>query len=199
MRNHPIGLLAAMLLLASSTPARAEGRWCVSLGVGTSVSELRGSAIDAAAFAQVHPLLGIGLETGMAFMQFKSAEVVSFPVEPGGGMSSRLASLTDGLTRNRGLYMGPALKVGQQVYAVVSGGLYEFSDNDGHWLTTRWGGSAGVGMTGSGRFSPRAELRYRWVPDRGPDAIALPFERLAGPQFTRDASAIVFTMGINIR
>ena len=201
MRSHKVfPALAALLLAQVARPVHADGRWLVSFGVGQSVSELHGSAVEAAAYARVHPLLGLGLETGMAYMQLLSAPPVAFPTEAGGGIGNeRLASLTDGLTRNRGLYMGPALRVGQQVYAVASAGIYEFSDNAGNWLATRWGASAGLGLTGKGRFSPRAEVRYRWAPDPEPDPVFRTFERLPGPHFARDASAIVFTLGLDIR
>ena len=201
MRAHKLfPALAAVLLAAVAHPALADGRWCVSLGVGESVSELHGSAIEAAAYAQLHPLLGLGFEAGMAYMQLQTLEVVSFSAEPDGGNgSNRLASLTDGLTRNRGLYMGPALRVGQQLYAVASAGIYQFSDNDGNWLATRWGGSAGLGLTGKGRFSPRAEVRYRWSPEPVPNQVVLPYERLAAPHYNLDASAIVFTIGVDLR
>jgi len=200
MRFHRLfPALAALLLALVARPASADGRWLVSLGAGVSVSELHGSAIEAAAYAQVHPLLGIGLETGMAYMQLRSIPIVSFPVEPAGGIGdTRLASVTDGLTRNRGLYVGPALRIGQQVYVVASAGIYEFSDNDGNWLATRYGGSAGLGLTGKGRFSPRAELRYRWAPDPATTPVAIPFERLAATRLNQDASAIVFTFGIDL-
>ena len=197
--NKLFPALAALLLAVVAPPAHAEGRWCVSFGVGESVSELHGAAIETAAYAQLHPLLGLGLEMGMAYMQLQSVPVmtVTYPVEPGGGTGgtggARLASVTDGLTRNRGLYMGPALRVGQQLYAVASAGVYQFSDNNGHWLATRYGGSAGLGLTGRSRFSPRAEVRYRWAPDpaSAPDGSAAPFPK-------QDASAIVFTIGIDL-
>jgi hypothetical protein len=190
MRSHRLfAALAPLLLALVAGPAFADGRWIVSFGVGESMSELHGSAIEAAAYAQLHPLLGLGFETGMAYMKLESEPVFYYPVEPGGGIGTRLASLTDGLTRNRGLYMGPALRIGQQLYAVASAGVYEFSDNDGNWLATRWGGSAGLGLTGKGRFSPRAEIR----------SLVMPFERMAAPpHISQDASAIVFTIGVDL-
>lgn len=198
MRSHKLfRALATLLPLLFAGTAFADGRWTVSLGVGESVSQLHGSAIEAAAYAQLHPLLGLGFETGTAFMQLKDERIIAYAVEPDGGAATHLASLTDGITRNRGLFMGPALRIGQQLYAVASGGIYQFSDNDGHWLATRWGGSAGIGLTGSSRFSPRAELRYRWAPDRETQPIVMPF---VGPPYRmapRDASAIVFTIGAN--
>jgi len=193
--NKLFPALAALLLAVVAPPAHAEGPWCVSFGVGESVSELHGSAIETAAYAQLHPLLGLGLEMGMAYMQIQSVPVMTFPVDQGGGTGgARLASVTDGLTRNRGLYMGPALRLGQQLYAVASAGVYQFSDNSGQWLATRYGGSAGLGLTGKGRFSPRGEVRYRWAPDpaTAPDGSAAPFPK-------RDASAIVFTIGVDLR
>src|SRR5881394_742165 len=166
MRSHKFFPALAVLLLALlAGPASADGHWVVSLGAGQSVSMHHGSAVEAAAYAQLHPLLGLGLEGGMASMQFGSPQLVSFPVEPGGRIGNSLASATDGITRNRGLFAGPALRFGQQLYAVASAGVYQFSDNNGHWLATRYGGSAGLGLTGTRRFSPRAELRYRWAPD----------------------------------
>jgi hypothetical protein len=186
-------LLTAMV----AGPAFADGRWTVSLGVGQSVSEKHGAAIDAAAYAQLHPLLGLGLEAGMAYMQIQNAPPIAIPVEAGGGAADRLASLTDGLTRNRGLFVGPALRVGEQLYAVASAGVYEFSDNGGHWLAQRWGGSAGLGLTGKGRFSPRAEVRYRWAPGPRPEPVYTFTGWPALPQARQDASAIVFTIGAN--
>ena len=197
MRSHKLfSVLPALLFALVAHPALADGRWTVSLGVGESVSELHGAAIDAAAYAQVHPLLGLGLETGMAYMKLQGPPDLVFA--DAGSSGARLASLTDGLTRNRGLYLGPAMRVGQQLYAVASGGIYEFSDNDGHWLATRWGGSAGIGLTGTKRFSPRAEVRYRWSPDRESNHVVLPYERLPIRLAPRDASAIVFTIGIDL-
>ena len=189
--------LAPLLLALVAGPAFADGRWTVSMGVGQSVSELHGSAIEAAAYAQLHPLLGLGLEAGMAYMQIHRAAPIYFPVEPNMGAAGQLASLTDGLTRNRGLFVGPALRVGQQLYALASAGVYEFSDNNGNWLATRWGGSAGLGITGKGRFSPRAEVRYRWSPGPTPEQV----RTFTGPwpaQVKQDASAIVFTIGANL-
>ena len=200
MRPRTVLPLAGLLMFSGLATAHAEGRWCVSLGVGQSVSEHHGSAIEAAAYAQVHPLLGLGLETGMAYMQLPAEPELVFPADAGGGASARLESLTDGLTRNRGLYLGPALRVGQQLYAVASAGLYELSDNDGHWLDTRWGGSAGIGLSGTGRFSPRGELRYRWAPDRkGVDLSPLFGRPMLDQRFKQDASAIVFTIGVDFR
>ena len=199
MRSHKLcSALPALVLALIAHPAIADGRWVVSFGAGESVSEQHGSAVEAAAYAQVHPLLGLGLETGMAYMQLHSAPSVYFPVEPAGGAAAPLASLTDGLTRNRGLFVGPALRLGQQLYAVASAGVYEFSDNSGHWLATRYGGSAGLGLTGLSRFSPRAEIRYRWAPDHESNQVVLPY---VGPPMRlapRDASAIVFTIGIDL-
>ena len=199
MRSHSLfPVLGALLVCLAARPASADGHWTVSLGVGESVSELHGSAIDAAAYAQIHPLLGLGLEAGMAYMQLHS-EPIAIPWGARDGISNNIASLTDGLTRNRGLFVGPALRVGQQLYAVASAGVYEFSNNDGNWLATRWGGSAGLGLSGRGRFSPRAEIRYRWAPDPHPmQIVTFANERLAyPPTLDRDASAIVFTIGAN--
>src|SRR5262249_30574864 len=163
MRSRIPFLFIALLLAPSAPPARAEGRWCVSLAAGESVSSHHGSALDAAVFAQVDPLLGIGLETGLAYMNLESrTPPVVFPVDAGSGT---VAALSDGITRNRGYYLGPAVKVGGALYAVASTGLYEFSDNSGQAQGTHWGGSAGLGVSGPGRFEPRAELRYRWAGD----------------------------------
>jgi hypothetical protein len=200
MRSHKLlPTLAAMLLALNAGRASADGRWVVSLGAGQSVSTLHGSAIEAAAYAQLHPLLALGLEGGMAYMQLQSGMPIGvFPAEPGGEIGTRLASATDGITRNRGLYMGPAVRVGQQFYAVASAGIYEFSDNSGNWLATRYGASAGLGLTGRRRFSPRAEMRYRWAPDPATAPAINPSERLAAPFVKQDASAIVFTIGIDL-
>jgi hypothetical protein len=94
--------------------------------------------------------------------------------------------------------MGPSLRLGQQLYALASAGIYEFSDNDGNPLGTRWGASVGLGLTGKGRFAPRAELRYRWAPNPGPEQVILSEERLAAPSGSGSASAIVFTIGANL-
>ena len=198
MRSHKlIPALALLLPTLVSAPAFADGRWTVSLGVGESVSELHGSAIEAAAYAQLHPLLGLGLEAGMAYMQIHSAPPIAIPLEPGGGIGNSLASLTDGLTRNRGVFVGPALRLGEQLYAVASAGVYEFSDNAGKSLAQRWGGSAGLGLSGKGRFSPRAELRYRWSPGPRPEPVYTFTGWPPVPQVRQDASAIVFTIGAN--
>jgi len=201
MRSHKLfPALAALFLVTAAGAARADGNWTVSLGAGQSVSKNHGSAIEAAAYAQLYPLLGLGIEGGMAYMNFDTVPVVSFfPVEPDGGIgNARLASLTDGLTRNRGLFVGPALRFGQQLYAVASAGIYEFTDNNGNWLARRYGGSAGIGLTSKRRFSPRAEVRYRWAPDRSAPPATLPAERLAMPLTHEDASAIVFTIGVDL-
>lgn len=196
MRSHKLfPALATLLPVLIAGPAFADGRWTVSLGVGESVSQFHGSAIEAAAYAQLHPLLGLGFEAGMASMQLRDAHVIYYPVVPSGGAATQLGSLTDGITRNRGLFMGPALRIGQQLYAVASGGIYQFSDNAGHWLATRWGGSAGIGLTGTSRISPRAEIRYRWAPDKESYPISMPFVGQPFQQAPRDASAIVFTIG----
>jgi len=202
MRSHKLfpALAASLLALPAlfAGPAFADGHWVVSFGAGQSVSTLHGSAIEAAAYAQLHPLLGLGLEAGSAYMQLHSAPSVVYPTEPGGGIGNSLASVTDGITRNRGLFMGPVVRVGQQLYAVASAGVYEFSDNGGHWLGTRYGGSAGLGLTGKGRFSPRAEMRYRWAADHATQPVSLPFVGVAAPVVRQDASAIVFTLGIDL-
>ena len=199
MRSHKLfPVVAALMFALVARPAAADGRWVVSFGVGQSVNELHGSAIEGAAYAQLHPLLGLGFETGMAFMQLQGPPVVAFPAEADGGIGAGLASLTDGITRNRGLFMGPALRVGQQLYAVGSAGIYQFSDNNGNWLATRWGGSAGLGLTGKGRFSPRAEIRYRWSPDPTTTPAALQFVGPPIPAYKQDASAIVFTIGVDL-
>ena len=98
------------------------------------------------------------------------------------GLEASLGSLTDGITRNRGYYYGPAVKLGDTVYAVASTGLYDFSDNAGHDIGAHWGTSAGIGVSGRGRFEPRAEVRYRWVRDE-----------------SLSTSAYVFTLGFHIR
>ena len=168
-------LLPALLLSSLAVPVRAEGRWCLSLSAGESVSARHGSALDAALFAQVDPLLGIGVETGFAYMNAEGPQpIVALP--------AALSGLSDGITRNRGYYLGPAVKVGDAVYAVASTGLYELSDNSGGAMGTHWGTSAGIGVSGRGRFEPRAEVRYRWVQDE-----------------SLSASAYVFTLGFHIR
>lgn len=175
--------LAGLLLLAGLAPARAEGRWTLGLLAGESISQNHGAALDARAFAQVDPRLGLGIETGVACMNEETVpQVFAVPVEPDGGAAIGLASLSDGITRNRGYYLGPAVRVGQAVYAVASTGLYEFSDNEGNALGTRWGYSAGLGLAGRGHFAPSAELRYRLAPD--------------GP---RNASAVIFAVGLQIQ
>ena len=175
-------IVVLVLLLATIAPqAGAEGRWCLSLAAGTSVSDLHGSALDAALFAQVDPTLGLGIETGFAYMNTQSPRPIhAFPVADGPG--TIVGGLTDGITRNRGYYIGPAVKVGEAFYAVVSTGLYEFSDNSGTAIASRWGMSAGIGLSGRGRFEPRAEVRYRWVDDA-----------------TLSASAFQITLGFHIR
>src|SRR5215468_2811061 len=101
MRSHKlIPALALLLPALVAGPALADGHWTVSLGVGESVSELHGSAIEAAAYAQLHPLLGLGLEAGMAYMQLH-AEPIAIPWSAREGISNNVASLTDGITRNR--------------------------------------------------------------------------------------------------
>ena len=179
MRNRTLIPFAVLLLLAASMPARAEGRWSLGLLAGESVSRNHGTAIDARALAQVHPLLGIGIETGMAYMNDEDRSTwVSVATGPG----HALASLTDGLTRNRGVYVGPAFKVGSVIYAIVSAGMYEFSDNQEHATSMRWGGSAGLGISGRRRFEPTAEIRYRQAQD-----------------VSRTASALQFTVGLHIQ
>ena len=68
MRYRIILPLASLLLIAAQAPARAEGRWTVGLLAGESVSQQHGSALDLRALAQVDPRLGIGIETGLAYM-----------------------------------------------------------------------------------------------------------------------------------
>jgi len=179
MRLRPSLLILAIFLSTLAASVRAEGRWCLSLSAGESVSARHGSALDAALFAQVDPLLGIGVETGFAYMHSEAPPpILTFE----GGPGRVLGGLTDGITRNRGYYLGPAVKVGDAVYAVASTGLYDLSDNSGGAMGTRWGASAGVGVSGRGRFAPRAELRYRWLLDE-----------------SLTTSAYVFTLGFHIR
>ena len=171
--------IACLLALAAVAPAHAEGRWSLGLFAGESVSQNHGSALDARALAQVDPMLGIGMEAGMAYMNDAyRRQWVSFASDAG----NALASLTDGITRNRGVYVGPAIKVGSMIYAIASAGMYEFSDNQARTTSMRWGGSAGLGISGRGRFEPTAELRYR----RAQDDV-----------YTADA--IQFTVGIHIQ
>lgn len=179
MRSRTIIPFAGLLLLAVSIPARAEGPWSLGLFAGESVSQNHGSALDARALAQLDPLLGIGIETGMAYMndQYRLPSL-SLASAPGG----TLASLTDGLNRNRGVYVGPAVKVGSVIYAIVSAGMYRFTDNQDRSTSMRWGGSAGLGISGRGRFEPTAEIRYRQAQDTW-----------------RTASAIEFTVGLHIQ
>jgi len=167
--------LAALLLAALAAPSSAEGRWCVSLSGGMSVSSGHGSALDAAVFAELDPILAIGLETGLAYMKEEALfePIVWAPTGADGGAA--IASVTDGITRNRGYYLGPTLKIGRTVYAVASAGLYEFNDNSGHATGTRWGGSAGIGISGTGRFEPHGELRYRLAQDGSVRASAIQF------------------------
>ena len=171
-RSFPI---AALLLGALAAPAHAEGRWCVSLSAGQSVSANHGSALDAAFYAEVHPLVGLGIETGLAYMnderRLSRGGPIVLPVDANGG--AVIGGVTDGLTRNRGYYLGPALRIGQTVYAVASAGLYDLSDNSGHSLGTRWGASGGLGLTGPGRLEPRGELRYRIAQDGSHRASAI--------------------------
>jgi hypothetical protein len=181
VRYRIVLLLASALLLAGLAPARAEGRWSLGFFAGESVSERHGSALDARALARVHPLLGLGIETGVAYMndQYREAPVFALSTD---GPGRALASLTDGITRNRGFYLGPTVKVGDVLYAIASMGLYEFSDNQDHVTSTRWGASAGLGISGRARFEPTAELRYRRAQDAG-----------------RRADAIQFTVGLHIQ
>ena len=167
--------MAVLLLGALAAPALAEGRWCVSLSGGMSVSSGHGSALDAAVFAELDPIVAIGLETGLAYMKDEPLpEVIAWaPTSTDGGAA--IASVTDGITRNRAYYLGPSLKIGRTVYAVASAGLYEFNDNSGRSLGTRWGGSAGIGISGTGRFEPRGELRYRLAQDGSARASAVQF------------------------
>ena len=178
MRLHRLIPAVFVLLVATAAPALAEGRWCVSLGAGESLSQGHGSTLDAAVFAEFQPLVGLGVETGMAYMKDGPAGDRAIAWGPG----TIVGGLTDGITRNRGYYLGPALKLGGPVYAVASAGLYEFSDNAGRATGTRWGGSAGLGVSGPGRFEPRAELRYRWANDAA-----------------SSASAFLMTLGFHIR
>ena len=178
MRPHRLIPALFVLLAATAPPALAEGRWCVSLGAGESVSQRHGSALDAAVFAELDPLVGLGVETGTAYMNDGPAFDRAIAWGPG----RIVGGLTDGITRNRAYYLGPAAKLGRSVYAVASAGLYEFSDNAGGASSVRWGGSAGLGLSGPGRFEPRGELRYRWANDA-----------------THSASAFLITLGFHIR
>ena len=180
MRFRIVIPLASVLLLACLAPAWAEGRWSVGLFAGQSVSTHHGSALDARALAVVNPLLCIGVETGAAYMNDEPRPGPPVLTAPG----DALASLSDGITRNRGYYLGPAVKVGDVIYAIASTGLYEFADNSGHVSSPsgRWGASAGLGISGRGRFQPAAEVRYRWSRDA-----------------TNEASSIVFALGLHIQ
>jgi len=171
--RFPHGLaLTSLILIASVAPVRADGHWSVSLLAGESVSNHHGAAFDARALAMVHPLLGLGIETGMAYMNVVPLALpYTIATEAGGG-----------ITRNRGYYLGPAVKVGDALYAVASTGLYEFNDNAGHPAGTRWGMSAGLGLAGRARFSPSAELRYRWAQDA-----------------SSSSNAWLFTVGLHIQ
>src|SRR5262245_29627474 len=183
MRYRVVIPVLSLVLVSAAAPVRAEGRWAVGLLAGESVSTHHGSALDARALAKLDPLLAIGIETGVAYMNDTSTErAIAYPTEPGGGIGTSLSSLTDGITRNRGYYLGPAVKVGDVIYAIASTGLYEFSGNDGHFTGTRWGMSAGLGLAGRSRFAPTAEVRYRWSQDS-----------------SQSASAFLFTVGLQIQ
>lgn len=182
MNNRILIPLAGLLALAVVAPARAEGRWSLGLLAGESVSQNHGTALDARVLAQVNPELGLGIETGVAYMNQTFRPVLSIATSVG-NPGEALASLTDGVTRNCGGYLGPAVKVGNMLYAVASTGIYEFSDNAGHALGTRWGASAGVGLSGRSRFAPTAELRYRWA------------QADANTGEASGANAVIFAMG----
>ena len=168
--------IAALLLGALTAPALADGRWCVSIAAGKSISTGYGSALDAAFIAELDPIVGLGIETGLAYMNDEPRYPGAIHFGPAGQNGDQvIAGLTDGISRNRGYYMGPVLKLGRTLYAVASAGLYEFSDNAGNPQGTRWGASGGIGLSGPGRFEPRAELRYRVARDDNSQASALQF------------------------
>jgi hypothetical protein len=174
MRFRTVVPFLSLLLVTTAASARAEGSWALGLSAGASVSTRHGSALDARLLARVNPALGIGFETGVAYMNDESRQppVVTIPVEPGGGIGTTLNSLTDGITRNRGYYLGPVVRVGTTLYGVASAGRYELSDNAGEKIASRWGASFGVGLAARGRFAPSAELRYRWAGEEARSASA---------------------------
>src|SRR5215831_11398995 len=135
VRSRILISCASALLLASQAPARAEGRWSMGLLAGMSASQNHGSAVDGRLLAQANPRLGLGIETGLAYM---NDVAISPPIyrtvssDPG----HALASVTDGITRNSAYYLGPAIKAGDALYAIASMGRYQFTNNDGHTTPT---------------------------------------------------------------
>ena len=122
----------------------------------------------------MHPLLGIGLETGTAYMRDRLVSGFhAHPLDAG----SIVGGYTDGITRNRGYYLGPTARLGSSLYLVGSLDIVELADGRGHAYDSRWGGSAGLGLSGRARIEPHAELRIRWARagERVADAVQFAF------------------------
>jgi hypothetical protein len=179
-------LLAAVALCAIALPARAEGRWVARAAVGESISERHGSALEGALVAEVKPDLWLGLESGVCLLTMAHV-TPSYGVIALDGVGHAVGGLTDGITRDRVFFLGPQVRWGSAAYLVASYGMADVSGNYGATQYLQ-GGSVGVGIGGTGRFEPSAELRRRFVSDAAPGRPA----SLAG-------DALTFTVGLHLR
>jgi hypothetical protein len=187
--NAPRFVPTLLFLAVFAVPAHAGGRWVLRAGGGEAISGTHGSALEASLVAEAKPDLWLGLETGVCKMKLESAPPVPDGVVAlGGGLSHVAAGLTDGITRDRVIFFGPTARWGSSVYAVVSYGMADVRTGASGTTDYLQGGSVGVGVGGSGRFEPSAEMRVRWVSDAFPGRAA-----------TATGSALTFTVGLHIR
>ena len=165
-------LISMLFLTVSAASARANG-WCFSLSASESISDFgpHGVGLDASLLAEVDPAIAFGLETGTAYMRDSPGSTFVMSWSPG----ATVGGYTDGITRNRGYYLGPAVRFGQSLYGIGSIGLYEMAGGDGRATDTRWGSSIGLGLSGKGRRESAAEFRVRFAPGRYSNATTYQF------------------------
>jgi hypothetical protein len=183
--------LSALVLLALlSTSATAANRWVLRAGAGEAVSIGRGSAIEASLVAEVKPDLWVGLESGLCKMQVgPSGPLHAIPFADASSVGRGVSSLTDGITRDRVFFLGPQVRWGSSIYAVASYGIADVRGDAGGTSYLQ-GGSVGLGIGGTGRFEPSAEIRQRFVSDAPPFGERRP---------TVSGDALTFTVGLHLR
>jgi hypothetical protein len=181
--------LSALTLVCALPHAAAADRWSVRAAAGMAVADTRGSAIEASLMGEVRPDLRVGLEAGLCKMSLGPAPGGGTTVDAAFGGGRLASSLTDGITRNRVFFLGPEVRWGSSIYAIASYGIADVRGNNGPADYIQ-GGSVGVGIGGSGRFQPSAELRHRFVADAPP---------FGSRRASEVGDALTLTVGLNLR
>lgn len=187
-------IVAVLALFASPVLA---GKMTLRAAAGQSINEFgHGTVLEADLLGQVTPWLAIGVETGVCYLRTRplSIRTASGSTEVG----AIIGGYTDGVTRNRAYFLGPEIRVGQVLYGVVSAGVYDVGRDDQSTSGALGGSSVGIGLIGSGRFRPVAEVRYRSVGRREDGALVFPAFAPA-PIPLSNGSSTTFTFGVSFR